>query len=520
MGGRRRRGRDTSRSGSRSSPPYTRHGRRRQPCPLRLLAPTRALRPCRRPSGGRAPFASLTSVRSPNLSSYAIGLEERLVWEHPSPLSDALAGALVSPALRAGASRAEQLLAAVDVEGRTGNGRVRHQVDREGSDVDGTDHATDWKRHAKLLAPRLQLLAEDRRGQRRIDETSCDQIDANGGELERETLRKRRLSGRQCRVQRVARRRSPSAGSAHEEQRSARTNLANGVPGNLHQQQEMRVDVAARLLDVELRERRVVGPGAGDEDVVDQAGQFVEEPTELVEVGGIEGGDAGSQLEAGGLEAVGVSRREDQLGSFLASAARRLESDSGAAADHQHRLSTKLRFRAHAVTSAFPETIMGTAPARLSETKSHEATTPPTRGAGSLIAEASPRLASQTAASRASMLTAAVRRPLARPPCRWRTNLASSRRWRRSASRAPRARPRHAALRLRGRLPTRRRSRRRRSDPADASSLLAGANRCHLGHGTWRRSRSSRARARGRSRGRSSRRLRTVPPAFPGERPR
>jgi hypothetical protein len=48
----------------------------------------------------------------------------------------------------------------------------------------------------------------------------------------------------------------------------------------------MRVDVAARLLDVELCERRVVGPWAGDEDVVDQAGQFVEEPAELVEVGG------------------------------------------------------------------------------------------------------------------------------------------------------------------------------------------------------------------------------------------
>jgi hypothetical protein len=45
--------------------------------------------------------------------------------------------------------------------------------------------------------------------------------------------------------------------------------------------------------------------------VVDGGGERVEEPPEPVEVGGVEGGDAGPELEAGPVQAVGVAGGED-----------------------------------------------------------------------------------------------------------------------------------------------------------------------------------------------------------------
>ena len=68
----------------------------------------------------------------------------------------------------------------------------------------------------------------------------------------------------------------------------------------------MRLQVATRLIDVELGERHVVGTGTGDEHVVDRGRQLVEEPAEPVEVGGVEGGDAAVDLEAGTLHTNGV----------------------------------------------------------------------------------------------------------------------------------------------------------------------------------------------------------------------
>jgi hypothetical protein len=75
---------------------------------------------------------------------------------------------------------------------------------------------------------------------------------------------------------------------------------------SLQRQQQVGVDVAACLLEVELGQRRVAGAGAGDQQVVDGRGQRVEEPLEPVEVGGVEGGDAGPELEADAVQAVGL----------------------------------------------------------------------------------------------------------------------------------------------------------------------------------------------------------------------
>ena len=71
----------------------------------------------------------------------------------------------------------------------------------------------------------------------------------------------------------------------------------------------MRLDVAARLFDVELGQRRVVGTGARDQHVVDRRRQLAEELREPLEVGGVEGRDARAELVAGALEALGIAGR-------------------------------------------------------------------------------------------------------------------------------------------------------------------------------------------------------------------
>ena len=113
----------------------------------------------------------------------------------------------------------------------------------------------------------------------------------------------------------------------------------------------MGLDVAACLLDVELRQRRVVGTGACHQHVIDLRGQVVEELPEPLEVGSIEGHDAGAKFEADAVQAIGVSRCENHLGSLAASKPGRFESDARTAADHDDGLSTELRLAAHAIAS-------------------------------------------------------------------------------------------------------------------------------------------------------------------------
>ena len=64
---------------------------------------------------------------------------------------------------------------------------------------------------------------------------------------------------------------------------------------------------------------------------------------EPIEVGGVEGRDAGPELDADALQAIRVARGEDHVGSLLARAPGRLEPDAGAAADHDDGLPFELR---------------------------------------------------------------------------------------------------------------------------------------------------------------------------------
>src|SRR4051812_39455087 len=80
----------------------------------------------------------------------------------------------------------DELLAAVDVERRAGEGPVRHDVNRERCDIGWSDDPPDRQRRAQLGAPGVQGVAKDRRGQRRVDEARRDEVDPDRRELEGE----------------------------------------------------------------------------------------------------------------------------------------------------------------------------------------------------------------------------------------------------------------------------------------------------------------------------------------------
>src|SRR3954467_2513872 len=71
---------------------------------------------------------------------------------------------------RSSARSARELLAAVDVVGRPGQSGVGHEVHGQRGDVVRSDHTPDRERVAQLLASRLELVAEQRRGEGGVDE--------------------------------------------------------------------------------------------------------------------------------------------------------------------------------------------------------------------------------------------------------------------------------------------------------------------------------------------------------------
>ena len=93
------------------------------------------------------------------------------------------------------------LLAAVDVVGRARHRRVRHQVDGERRDILRAHDAADGVGGSELLAPGVEIVAEQGRRQRRVDESRGDQVDADGGELKGEAPRQ---SGRASCRERVS----------------------------------------------------------------------------------------------------------------------------------------------------------------------------------------------------------------------------------------------------------------------------------------------------------------------------
>jgi len=76
------------------------------------------------------------------------------------------------------------LLPAVDIVGRAGKSRVRHNVDCKRGNVGRLENSPDGKGLSQLLATTFKVIAEQRCRQRRVDEASGDQVDTDGRELE------------------------------------------------------------------------------------------------------------------------------------------------------------------------------------------------------------------------------------------------------------------------------------------------------------------------------------------------
>src|SRR3954471_14779839 len=100
--------------------------------------------------------------------------------------------------------------------------------------------------------------------------------------------------------------------------------------------------VMGSLLDELLAAVDVEGR-AGDRGIGHQVDGQCEEPLELIEVGGVEGGAAGPELGAAAVQAIGVTRRDDHLGTPGPGEPGRLEPDARASADGNDRLSGEVR---------------------------------------------------------------------------------------------------------------------------------------------------------------------------------
>src|SRR3989475_1363240 len=156
----------------------------------------------------------------------------------------------------------DELLPAVDVVGRTRQGRVGHDVYGERGDVGRSDDAPDGERGAKLIAAIFEFIAEERCRQRCIDEACGDEVDSDGREFERQVGCEGGKCGGDCRRDPDTDAWAAAAGAAHEQQRASRSHLVGGVAGDLEYQQEMLVEGAARLRGVPVDEAPVVRPAS------------------------------------------------------------------------------------------------------------------------------------------------------------------------------------------------------------------------------------------------------------------
>ena len=131
--------------------------------------------------------------------------------------------------------------------------------------------------------------------------------------------------------------------AAHEQKRAAGTHLAGGVAGDADHQHGMLLERPARLLEVHLGQRRIVGTAGGDHDVVDRSLEICEESLQGIQIVGVEGrGAQRSQLARRVPQPVRIAADQDHIGSLGPGAPRRLEADAGAAADHHYLLPAQL----------------------------------------------------------------------------------------------------------------------------------------------------------------------------------
>ena len=90
-----------------------------------------------------------------------------------------------------------------------------------------------------------------------------------------------------------------------------------------------------------------VGTRDRDQDVIDPGRHLREEPPQPIEVRRVERRDAGLELKAGAMHALGIASRDDHGSSLAVGPPCCLEPDARAAADHEDRLTGELGFATH-----------------------------------------------------------------------------------------------------------------------------------------------------------------------------
>ena len=87
------------------------------------------------------------------------------------------------------ASGFDELLPAVDVEGRAGDRGIRHEVDGQGGDVGRADDTTNRQCGTELFAAGIQMVAEDGRRQWCVNKSGGNQVHADWREFECQVFR-------------------------------------------------------------------------------------------------------------------------------------------------------------------------------------------------------------------------------------------------------------------------------------------------------------------------------------------
>ena len=79
-----------------------------------------------------------------------------------------------------------ELLSAVDIIGCAREGGVGHDVNGERGHIRRSDHASDGKRGAKLVAAFFQLITQQLGGQRRVHESRGNEVDSHRRDFKRQ----------------------------------------------------------------------------------------------------------------------------------------------------------------------------------------------------------------------------------------------------------------------------------------------------------------------------------------------
>jgi len=134
-----------------------------------------------------------------------------------------------------------------------------------------------------------------------------------------------------------------AAGAAHKHQRASRPYFAR-IAGDVDHQQNVLIEGAARLLEVQIDEAPVMRLARCHHDVVDRAWQVAEKSLEGSRVRGIKGrGAQRIEFARGAMKALGIPARKDHPRPLNARSPGSFEPHAGAAADHDDGLTEELR---------------------------------------------------------------------------------------------------------------------------------------------------------------------------------